>query len=477
MDDVGSEVARRLAQGRRPEHIRAELVEQGFSAEDVDDALAQRVSRSEHDARNSRLLSVRETLDRIGYGTATPQFVNILFWLSQQGHPYIIMIIGLLGGIRTLLSVTVSSVLQEYCKLHRPERRTIAGAGVCFGFMFLLIAFSLLVKSILLFSAALLLGTVAVVIYGDLYQQFVHETIRRERMGAALRTVASWGILVTAASLVLAGYLLEAFPMTGVPVSFELFGMHADLRVYGYLLAFQITAFAFILGGYVTSLVADRQEKTEQSLRRFLPEHLRSLRARLPVFWKNRLILLLTLAGIISGLAQLLIASYSGIAIYRVLAGRSEAPFLVLALIYALAIVASLAGPYFTRKVHRSIGLAPTLVFGTLLIAILPLVLVYNPTVVAIALALCLHVIGGAITGFGTGLLAQKLMDGETRKSYFQAQWVIIVPPYLLLVPLLAWLANSVPLSTTFMVAAAGLIAVVMPLYFVLVYFGQHERL
>ncbi len=434
-------------------------------------------ARAAQDARNSRLLAVRDALDRIGYGAATPQFVNILFYLSAQASPYILLLIGLLNGAKLVLSAVWSALLQECAKLHRFSKRAISAAGVAFGFSFLVLAFALNIGAVWLFSIAFLAGTVGVVAYGDLYQQFMRDIIRRERMSAPLRFMVRWGVALTVASLLLTGLLLDAFPMGGVVWTVHAFGRAFSLRAQGYLFAFELTALSFIASGYVTSFVDDSREGGTYPFLAFLREHMGTVRRTSGILWQNRYVALLTLSAIVSGLMQFLVTAYSGIAIYKIFAQRYEMPFLALSVVYAIAVLASFAGPYFTQRVHRSIGLAPTLVFGTLLLAILPLVLAWNANVAAIAAAMCLSVVGGAIVGFAQGLLARKLLADDARHDYFRAQAFALAIPYLLLVPALSWIANTFPFKVTFLIAAAGLVLVVTPLSFWLVVVSEKVRL
>jgi hypothetical protein len=481
--DVKAEAAKLLKDGRSLAQVRLELESKGFSTDDVAAAISDASQRSidnrtVEERHNSRLLASREVLDRIGYGAATPQFVNILFWLSQQSHPLILPIIGLLNGLKTLLSVIWSSIMQEYSKLHRISKNTIAATGVLFGFMFLFMAFGLLLRGtvgLIIFSASFLIGIIGVVAYGDLYQKFVRDTIRKERMGGFLRSIGTWGVLITAITLLLSGYLIDLFPMAGTPWSFELFGNAYDVTVYGYLLAFEITAFAFILAGYVSSQVTDKREPQKYGFWQFIRENHQIMKHKMAVF-ADRHVMLLLLATIVSGFLQIIITAYSGIAIYQIFENYPW-PFFTLAIVYSIAIIAAFTGPFFTQMIHRSTGLAPTLVFGSLLMAVLPLVLVYNPNIAAITAALCVYVIGGAIIGFAQGLLAQKILPEESRQAYFQAQSFVIIIPYIILIPLMAWSTMWLSLETLFLIVAAGMIVVVMPIYFILVAISQRLKL
>jgi|GEM_PF-1097128 len=483
--DIREETARLLSQGKPASQVRLELEAKGFLTEDIGTVLSTTEQgpmddRTRGEQRNARLLGTREFFDRIGYGGAPPQFINILLWLSQQANPFILLIIGLLNGLRTIISVALSSILQEYAKLNRVNKNTIAAGGIVFGFSFLLMSFGLLLGNtvgLVLFSVAFIMGGMAIVAYGDLYQKFVNETIRKERLGGFLRGIAHWGIVVTAISLVLAGYLLDIFPMSGTPLDIPLFGKVYHLTLYGYLLSFEITAFAFIIAGYVSSLVSDTREQRSYVFWRFVREHVRIIGSKARALAHNKYATTLLLAVIVSGIIQIIITAYSGIAIYQYLQEQYTMPFFILAIVYATAIVASFLGPFFTDWLQRSTGLTPMLVFGALLTAILPLVLAFNPHLLAIAAALCLYVIGGAITGFAQGLLVRKLLDEETRRSYYQAQSYIIIIPYLLLIPVVAILANLMPLRVMFIVAAGGIVFVVMPIYFLLVTMSQKLRL
>jgi len=472
---VAEEVSNLLAQGMSPEEIRSELEKKGYVGADIALAISGRKNKSDDDKRNSRLLSIREVFDRIGYGATTPQFVNVLFWLSGQASGFILLLIGLLNGFKTLLGVFFSNLLQEYQRLHDVKKNMISTAGIIFGFSFLVMALALRIGSMTLFSIAFLVGAIGVVAYGDLYQHFVYNIIRKERMSTLLRKVAHWGVLITAISLLISGYLLDKFPMTGA--SFSLFGYHITNTMTGYLLIFEITAFSFILAGYVTSLLADTKNTHSYSFAVFFKEHHQRMKQKLSVYWTNKYVMLLTLASIVSGLLQIMIAAYSGIAIYKIVQPQYTTPFFILAIMYAIAIIASFTGPFFTQKIHKSIGLAPTLVFGTLLTAILPLVLVFNTNIAAIAAGLVVYVIGSAITGFGQGLLAKKLLSDELRRDYFQAQSYVVIIPYIIMIPILSWVANAFPLSITFLVVAIGFVLVVMPLYFILVLISQNMKL
>jgi hypothetical protein len=149
------------------------------------------------------------------------------------------------------------------------------------------------------------------------------------------------------------------------------------------------------------------------------------------------------------------------------------------AVAYSIAIATSMLGPWFSRTVHRRLdwGLTPTLVFGTLLLATLPLVLIVNAGFWPATIALSLSVVGSAIIGYGQGLLARKLMGEQQRRTYFLSMGLLIAGPYLLLVPAGSWIAAAYGMPALFLLIFLGLAIVVAPLYFYLVFLTSRQRL
>jgi hypothetical protein len=117
------------------------------------------------------------------------------------------------------------------------------------------------------------------------------------------------------------------------------------------------------------------------------------------------------------------------------------------------------------------------MVFGTLLLAIMPLVAVYNPNFVSITLANALSVIGAAILGMGQGLLIRKILNEEQRKLYYAALSIAVIIPFIILIPIGSWIAQAAGLIALFKVLALILLAIAAPIYFILVIFANKQRL
>ncbi len=468
-------VKQRIKRHEMPARIRKELLEKGYRDRDITQAfkklMVEHLSESEERARhNARLVAVHEVIDRIGYGAAAPQFVNILFSQLPGAN---LFLLGLFNGLRTIISGLLTSVTQEFARRHRVTKRVISSSGILFGFSFLLMAVALWLDSPWAFGVGMLFSGIGVIAYGDLYTKFLQHALRREKRGGFLLWLGEAGVLITMVAMLFSGWLIDHFPATAAPVT--LFGM--TFRPLGYLLSFEITAIAFILSGYLLSFITEPRATSTATFFPFMKRHLRLLVNRARELMRNPYVRLLLFATAITGLLEILGQSYYGVYIYSLFKDEFFGGFLNVAIIYSFAIIASFAGPWLTRRVHRIWGLTPMLVFGTMLMAILPFVLVVNPDPAAVTVALMVGVIGNAIVGFGQGLLARKLLREEERRHYFMSLGALVALPYLFLVPLGSWFAQTLGLQSLFMLIGFGLALVVTPLYFLLVILSNKQRL
>ena len=471
MGEIDDRVRQAFEQERAIDDIKTELISQGFLEEEVVSAIQgiKGPERSKEDKSNNSLLTAKEVFDRIGYGFSSVQFVNILFSLTGAGY----FLIGIVNGLKTIFSLIISSFLQEYAKVRPISKKFMSKAGMLFGFSFLFIAIAVVIKSLALFSVALLLGSIGVVTYGDLYTQLVEQTLKKEKMGKFLLRISHYGVLITGGSLLLSGYFFEKFPIVNA-TKIMLFGN--SVPIYGYLIAFEITAIAFILSGYVLNYIKERKIES-QKVQGFLKNYYRKVRIQTKEFTKNRYLMILLLASSITGLIQILGNSYYGIYIYNTFNFSALGGFLNVAVIFAFAILVSFLGPAFSKYLNKKVGLAPTLVFGALLLAMMPLVCAYNPHFISMSLANALSVLGAAILGMSQGLLIRKLLNEEQRKLYFAALSIAVIIPFLILIPIGAWVAQFYGLVTLFKVLAIVLLAIATPIYFILVLYANKQRL
>ena len=291
------------------------------------------------------------------------------------------------------------------------------------------------------------------------------------------------GILITAACLLLSGFLIEWIPINGYLLSFDfpVLNLAAPIgfKIYGYLLAFEITAIMFILSGYLLSFVDENKDvlynNSENNFYSSFKEYIKISINNTSIFRKNNKIMLLTIAMILTTIAQVLGNSYYGIFIYNNFRTQFFKGFLNVAIVFVIALIASIFATMITKKLSKSLGEAPMLVFGTLLIALLPLTFYYNPNLYSIGLSTALSVIGGAIVGVAQGLIAERLMNEEELRLYFSSLGFVSIFPTILLVIIGSIIAQAIGLSTLFLIIGIILVALVMPVYFIIVLIADKE--
>jgi MFS family permease len=472
-------VKKEVAKSNSIAEIKNSLLKRGFLESDVDDELRNIISsKSLLKNKNNRILSIKEFLDRIGYGFASQQFVNILFMLSGAS----LLLIGLINGLKSALSQVMSGFLNEYSHLKYIGKNIISASGIIFGFSFLGMALSVVIQNPALFTASMLIGTLGIIAHGDLYTSFFNRILKNEKRKDFLKFISYFGILITAGSLLLAGFVLEIFPINGQVISFNPGFLNLAepmmFKLYGYLLAFEVTAIMFIISGYLLSFLDEEQDKLSSqgsaildSFRIYVKNSLKAT----SIFAKNKKTFLLTIATILTTIAQIIGNSYYGIFIYENFKNEFLKGFLNVSVIFVIAIIASISGTLLTKKFAKSLGEAPMLVFGTLLIALMPITFYFNPQLYAIGLATALSVIGGAIVGVAQGLIAERLMDEDELRQYYSSLGFVSALPILLIVAVGAIIVQATSMSLLFLVLGIMLACIVMPLYFVIVLIVDKE--
>ncbi|HYD02954.1 MAG TPA: hypothetical protein VEC16_01520 [Alphaproteobacteria bacterium] len=453
--------------------VKTNLVNRGYLEDDIDRAFKNIVDiKSEASHKNNRLLGAKELFDRVGYGFASQQFINILFLISGAS----LFLIGFVNGIKTALTYLVSGFLKEYSRIKYFGKFFISTSGVIYGLSFLGLAFAVVIHNPMLFAVSLLLGSIGVIAHGDLYIKFYNNVLKVEHRKTFLQFISYFGIFITAFSMIAAGLLMEIFPVTGQLISFNpswaSFAEPINFKIYGYLIAFEITAIMFILSGYLMSFIDDNRDDVYSSsvyLMTFMGQYLKTAAEDSKIFIKNSKVFLLTLAAISMTIIQVVGNSFFGIFIYEHFRHQFLGGFMNVAVVFVIALVASISGTFLTRKLAKSLGEAPMLVFGTLLVALLPLTLFYNPNLYAIGLATALSIIGGAVVGVAQGLIAERLMSEKELSTYFSGLGFVSIIPTVILVTIGAILAQTYTLQELFKWLGYGLVAFVMPVYFILV--------
>ncbi len=452
-----------------------ELTERSYISSDIEKAISTYSKETQANKRNIESEKIKkfffkEFFDRISYGFSSQQFINILF--SQTGASY--FIIGIINGLRVILNIIIASFLDEYSKVRQISKRFIGTTGVIFGFSFIFMAMARFLHSVPLFAAALLIGSIGAVSYGELYQRLFRDTLKKER-SRLLRNITQYGLVITGVSILLAGFLMDKFPAIGTPIL--LFGF--KFRVFGYLIAFEIAAISSIISGYVLSFIKEKQIKIIEKRAPLtqLKIQFNNIKENLSVFVKNKVILILFVASIITGFVQTLGNSYYGIYIYETFKYGYFKGFTNVAVIFLIAIMTSFFAPFIARKNAKEYGKFPMLVFGTLLMAIMPFTYYYNPNLVSISIGTLVGFIGAAIIGVSHGLLVIDIMSENERKIYFSTYSILITIPYLIMIPIGAYVAQIYGLRTLFLLLGLILSLVVVPLYFLIIVMYKKEKI
>lgn len=448
------------------DEIKHTLIHHGFLEKEIVAAINE-VSKSLklEKVKKKRSLSQyflsKEVLDRVGYGFGAEQFINILFF--HTGASY--FLIGIINGLKALVSVLFSSFLTKYTETKEINKKTIARFGILFGFSFLLIAIARFIHSVPLFIMAVLLGAVSVVSHGDMYQKLISDVLRKEKRSESLRKIGFYGVVILGISMLLSGFIMDFFPATGKVIT--IFGQ--QFRVYGYLISFEVTAFAFILSGFILSFVKEKP-KHKAAISEEFQNFYYTLKHTSRKYLSNKTILILIVAATITGFTQTIGFSYYGLYLYQVFEKLYLGGFLNVALVFLAAAIFSLISPGIARNISKKYGQVPMLVFGTVLLAIMPFTFYYNPTIFTIAIGTILSVIGSSLVGLATGLTLGELIHKKDRKIYYSTFSLIITIPYFITIPIGSWICQTLGPRQLFLYLGILLLFIVAPLYFILLF-------
>ena len=476
MAEIAEGLKKGLAEGRSLDEIKSSLISQGFLSSDVEDKINEVVmlKKDENKKEVSKVIkrfTIKELFDRIGYGFGSPQFVNILF--AQTGASY--FTIGTINGIRAVLSVLFSTFIEQIYRTRNISKKFIGASGIVFGFSFIFIGMARFFNSVPFFILALFLGTIGVVSYGDLYEKLT-SGFKKEKRSYFLKKISQFGLFIIGGGMLLSAFVMDYFPATGTKVAFELFGQAFSFRLYGYLIAFEITAISFILSGYVIYFIKERKkeiiEKKEVVQNSFI-----NLKEHLGIFLSDKILLILLIASTTSGLVQTMGNSFYGIFIYRYLNNQGFGGFMNVAVIFIIALFASIIGPYISRKTSIEYGKFSMLAFGTVLMAIMPLTFYYNPNLVSIAMGTLIGIIGASVTGVAHGLLTLEIIPEKIRQTYFGSFSLLISIPFLITTPIFSYIAHIYGLRNLFLILGVMLLVIVLPLYFLVVIMHRNSKL
>ncbi len=387
---------------------------------------------------------IKELFDKVGFGFGSQQFINILFW--QTGAS--LFLVGIINTLRVLFGNGSYLLIG---KLGRKvlNKKMISLSGIIFGFSFLLIAVSIFVRSVILFSLAIIIGSITIVFYGEAKSLF---SFRNEKV-FIIEKLTKYGLVITAVSLFFAAYIMDKFPSTGSLLIFEMFNQMFKFEVMGYLFVFEIAAISFIIAGYF--ILNIKNEKTISFQNNDNKVDYKELLS-------NKIIILLVAVNIIIGIVQTVGFSYYGIYIYSTFKEHLFGGFLNVAMVFLISVFTSLIGYFITKintKVYKKFYM---LIFGAIMVAVMPYAYFFWDDLIVITMATIIGVIGGSVVGVSNSILAIELISHNLRQAYFSFTNIISIPFFIVVVPILAFIANNFGLKYLFLILALILLIVVI---------------
>ncbi|MGV8168463.1 MAG: hypothetical protein ACP5N3_00235 [Candidatus Nanoarchaeia archaeon] len=412
--------------------------------------------------RNIFLIKNKLFLDKVGGGFSSIQFLNILF--SFTGASY--FIIGFVNALKSVLTTFVSSRVKKCCAEGKFSSDLLLMSGLLFGFSFLAVALAVSLESKWLFALSFLIGSVFFVIHGDMFQFVLDRYLGGAKQAVYTKKLTALGVLVMAAAVFFSAALMDFIPFSGVHLPTAILG---SLLFYGYLLSFEIASFAFILSSYFVMKISidvhSAKFKGENQQKKYSAEMITNTNR----YFKNKYLLMLTFATVFLGVFQTMINSFLGIYVYREFFDYWMGGFLNVGFMLALALFAALIGPAISAKMNRNLGVAPLFVFGTLLMALLPLTIVYNSFFPAIVAANVLFILGTSMIGTGHNLVAARLLNEKDREAYYSSSGTVALIPFFILAVLFSFAAQRAGLEGLFKYVGYGIIICLIPIYFSMV--------
>lgn len=208
--------------------------------------------------RNNSLIRKKIFADKVGAGFSSIQFLNILFSFTGAS----LFMIGMINAIKSSLNTVTSSVVKKNAEKGWLSSDLMIVSGLFFGFSFLFIALGISFKWKWLFAISLLAGSICFVIHGDMFQVFLDRYMKKFKPGIFGGKAAFVGTVIMAAAIFISAYIVEKIPFGGEYFILPVIGR---TLFYGYLISFEVAAFAFIFSSYLLMrvnivLVSGRQE-------------------------------------------------------------------------------------------------------------------------------------------------------------------------------------------------------------------------
>jgi len=393
---------------------------------------------------NFRKFLAKELFDRIGYGFASQQFINVLFFLSGAS----IFLVGLMNGFKSAISIILGIFAHEYNNFKRISKRVVGFSGVLLGFSFLAIAIGGYLDSIVIFSIALIASGISIVLYGDFSQNYFALGRKRE----ILEKLATYGLIVTGLSLFFSAFLIDRYS-DGVLYVFTMFGKAFVISMPGYFIALEVAALSFILSGYFFGSIREARPDDEKQFS--FSFFFNDLKHKLAEVFHSRFTSALVAFNISMGLIQVIGHSYYGIFIYQNFKDVYFGGFMNIAVVFLIGVFSSLIG-YFTAKLNtRSYGPVPMLAIGGFFVSLMPFMYYLGTGLGLLTAGTIMGVIGSSAIGVSSSMLVIEMLHEQDRKYFYIFNGLFSLVPYLILTPVFSYVAQYSGLKVVFLLLAA----------------------
>jgi len=438
----------------------------GFKREDVE--------------RNTKVLSFKETGERLAFGLGNLQLLNVLLITVIPN----VFIAGIILAFRSIATGFVESGYLSFAKRFDGERTRSFWFGNALGYSFILAAIFITLQSIStnpVFTALFALSFLMIGAFGALYLQsglrLKTGSINKYRMNHYLKWISYYGIVLVAAVFLIAGVVLDLY---SEPVVIENL-LPVPLFIYGHAILLFITGILVLLTAYLSTCL--RRVKVMQEGAGTGTSYVRSMMAPIrETLSQGSFTTSMLAAGVVFYSAQLALNYYLGIHLYL----HFEA-FTPVAVLFAATLLTMFVVPlFFDKKTLRLNGRSSLFLFGAGLALFIPLVfaLVHTPiiraglvsllapTIIAPETAidflpmlyLLIGIAGSSIAGIAFSRLALDTMKPVVRSRFMRSLGILtpLSSGVLILVVFGLRALTQSPLSSFIVLAVAFLVAIVI---------------
>ncbi len=464
-EDIKEYIKKRLSEKAKPEVIKYEVLSKGFLESDVDKIIKKQTGISTKSYIVEKFFT-RELFFKLSSGFGNDQFIYIFLFLLTSSY----FILGVTVGLSVILSLLFSMFLQDLFKKKKISKTMILITGIMMALCLGLIGVGLFYELSWLIIICVLLLALGNVLIGEIYSIAFGKKSEEKTDSLLLTKIGGYSLFFVVIGLVLSGFFLNKY---------NAFNYANNIIV---LIVFGAAGLCLLISVFILlNLMETKMQIETTSIFILIKQRLRSIRKMSGQIFKNKVVMMLAIGTAITGVIQTIGITYYGVFIYQYFTNIAFNGFLNVAIMFSVPIITSLFSTYMAKALSKQYGNIPALVFGTMLIAILPLTMWLKPGIINISMAIVCSVIGGSMIGLTTGLLLSNNIEPELRHWYFQGYTLLMVLAYVVFVPLGALVAEFgsfmglMSLQVLFAVMAIVLVLVVVPVYLSIFYIEKRK--